>query len=338
MITLNRIAAIVEGVVLGDGDYEIRFIHSLEQATRDSISFFGDQKKQQQLQDTRAGAVLIAQGNVDLYGGNKIVVANPYLAYARISKLFKQYPRHRPTGIDNSAIVASDVKLANGVCIGTYSSVEQGTTIGEQVVLGNGVTIGEQVEIGDHTVIEDQVVVAHGCRIGKRCCISPGVVIGASGFGYVPNQGGWEKIEQLGRVLIGDDVDIGAHTTIDRGALEDTKIGNGVKLDNQIQIAHNVEVGDNTIMAGGVGIAGSAKIGQRCKLGARVSILGHLEIADEVTVLSNSLVTNSIKTAGEYASMISVQPAKQWRKTAALIRRLDKLVGKVKQPGNDNVR
>ena len=333
MISLNRIADIVEGVVLGDGDYEIKFIHSLERATRDSISFFGDQKKKQQLEVTRAGAILITQEHVDLYAGNKIIVADPYLAYARISKLFKQYPRHRQAGIDDTAIIAANVKLGNSVCIGRYSTLEQGVKMGRRVVVGNGVNIGEQVEIGEHTVIEDQVVISHGCRIGKRCCISPGAVIGASGFGYAPNQGGWEKIEQLGSVLLGDDVDIGAHTTIDRGALQDTKIGNGVKIDNQVQIAHNVQVGDNTIMAGGVGIAGSAKIGQRCQLGARVSILGHLEIVDDVTVLSNSLVTNSIKTAGEYASMISVQPAKQWRKTAAIIRRLDKLVAETKKLG-----
>ena len=333
MISLNRIADIVEGVVQGDGDYEVRFINSLERATADSLSFFSDRRLARQLSDTQAGAVLMAKEHVGLYSGNKIIVADPHLAYARISKLFKPYPRHRQAGIDATAIIAAGAELENGVCIGRYSSVGPGAKMGHEVEVGNGVHIGEEVEIGAHTVIEDQVVIAHGCRIGKRCCISPGVVIGASGFGYAPNQGGWEKIEQLGGVLIGDDVDIGAHTTIDRGALEHTKIGDGVKLDNQIQIAHNVQVGDHTIMAGGVGIAGSAKIGKRCRLGARVSILGHLEIVDDVTVLSNSLVTNSIKSAGEYASMIAVQPAKQWRKTAAIIRRLDKLVAQVKKRG-----
>ena len=286
------------------------------------------------MQDTQAGAVLLAPAHVDWHVGNKITVTDPALAHARISKLFKRYPRHQPDRVDDTAIIAPHSTLGARVAIGCYATIAAGARIGNRVVIGNHVHIGEEVEIGDDTVIESQVVICNGCRIGKRCYISPGAVIGASGFGYVPHQGGWEKIEQLGGVLIGDDVDIGANTTIDRGALEDTRIGNGVKLDNQIHIAHNVQVGDNTIMAGGVGIAGSAKIGQRCQFGARVGILGHLEIVDDVTVLSSSLVTNSIKTSGEYGATISVQPAKQWRKTVAIIRRLDKLVEKIKKLEN----
>ncbi len=331
MISLQQIAEIVDGVVLGNGDYPIRFIHSLEHASRDSITFFGDRKKKQQLQNTQAGAVLISHEHADLYTGNKVIVTDPCLAHARISRLFKRYPCHQQVGVDDTARLASGTKLGNDLSIGRYVTIGQGVTLGDRVLIGNGVHIGEDVEIGDDTVIEDQVVICSGCRIGKRCCLSPAAVIGASGFGYARNQERWEKIEQLGAVLIGDDVDIGANTTIDRGTLDDTRIGDGVKLDNQILIAHNVQVGDNTIMAGGVGIAGSTEIGQRCQFAARVGILGHLKIADDVIVLSNSLVTHSIKTAGEYASTIAVQPAQQWRKTAALIRRLDKLVTKVKK-------
>ena len=330
MLSLHQIAVLVEGIVLGDGDYKVKHIHSLEYATRDSISFFADRKKQPQLLNTQAGAVLLAQPHIDLYDGNKIVVTDPALAHARISKLFKQYPQ-RQAGVDDTAIIDPSAKLGNAVCIGSYATIASGVRIGERVVIGNNVHVGAEVEIGDDTVIEAQVVICNGCRIGKRCCISPGVVIGASGFGYVLHQEIWEKIEQLGGVLIGDDVDIGANTTIDRGTLEDTRIGNGVKIDNQILIAHNVQIGNNSIMAGGVGIAGSAKIGQRCQLGARVGILGHLEIVDDVIVLADSLVTKSIKIAGDYASTLSAQPAKQWRKNLAIIHRLDKLVENVKK-------
>ena len=181
-----------------------------------------------------------------------------------------------------------------------------------------------------NTIIEDNVVICSGTRIGENCFLSPGVVLGASGFGYASDGPRWQKIEQLGIVVIGNNVDIGANTTIDRGALDNTVIGDGVKLDNQIQIAHNVTIGEHTIIAGCVGIAGSAKIGKRCKLGGRVAVLGHLELADDVTIMANSMVISSIKESGEYASAIGVQPIKKWLKTAALIRSLDKLTEKVK--------
>ncbi len=331
MILLSKIAEIVGGEIDGDPDCQIESIASLESATENSISFFSDPKKSKSLNSTQAAAILISRKNSGLFSGNKIIVNDAYLAYAQMSKLFKTYVTLSTPGIAKTAVVSDHSTVSKSAGIGEFVTISNGAKIGDNVVLGNCVNIGEGVEIDCDTIIEDQVVIYPGCRIGKRCTISSGAIIGSSGFGYAPNSNKWEKIEQLGSVVIGDDVDIGANTTIDRGALENTVVGNGVKLDNQIQIAHNVQIGENTIMAGCVGIAGSAQIGKCCKIGARVTILGHLEIADNVTVLSNSLVTNSIKSAGEYASSISVQPVNQWRKNAANIRRLDKLFDKVKQ-------
>ncbi len=326
MIELGRIAEVVDGVVLGDPEHRVDSISSLEKATARAITFFSDPKLKRHLPACTAGAVLISPQDADLFSGNRVVVADPYLAYARISGLFR--PTRSRSGQKSvpSAWVADTASVDDSVVVGQFSTIDDQVKLGKGVVIGNSVHIGAGVVIGQDSVIEDQVVVGAGCLIGKRCHISSGAVIGASGFGYAPSADRWEKIEQLGAVRIGDDVDVGANTTIDRGALGYTIIENGVKLDNQIQIAHNVCIGENTIMAGCSAVAGSARIGRRCKIGGRVSILGHLEIVDDVTVMANSLVANSIRDAGEYASMITVQPVRKWRKNLAIIRQLDKLM------------
>ncbi|MCY3769788.1 MAG: UDP-3-O-(3-hydroxymyristoyl)glucosamine N-acyltransferase [Gammaproteobacteria bacterium] len=325
MYSLQRISDLVDGKVEGDHRFHVGEISSLGKATATSITFFTDLKKKGELKATRAGAVLISPDHAQWFPGNKVIVSNPYLAYARLSRVFRKNGFPEPAGIDGSALVADNCLIGDQVSIGSYSIISDRVRLGSHVVIGSGVRVHEEVSIGDHTVIESNAVISPGCRLGKRCHISPGVVIGSNGFGYAEDEGKWEKIEQLGGVEIGDDVDIGANTTIDRGALENTVIGNGVKLDNQIQIAHNVRIGDHTIMAGCSAIAGSTRIGRRCKIGGRVSILGHLQIVDDVTIYANGLVASSIKSAGEYASALPVQPARRWRKNAALIRRLDRL-------------
>ena len=325
MYSLQRISDLVNGKVEGDHRFNVEKISSLGNATATSITFFTGRKKKGELKATKAGAVLISPAHAQWFSGNKVIVSNPYLAYARLSQVFRKNGFSGPAGIDGSAVVADNCLLGDGVSVGSYSIISDRVRLGSHVVIGSGVRVEEEVTIGDHTVVESNVVISSGCRLGRRCYLSPGVVIGSSGFGYAPDEGKWEKIEQLGGVEIGDDVDIGANTTIDRGALENTVIGNGVKLDNQIQIAHNVRIGDNTIMAGCSAIAGSTRVGRRCKIGGRVSILGHLRIADDVTVYANGLVASSIDSPGEYASALPVQPVRQWRKNAALLRRLDKL-------------
>ena len=338
MVELSRIAEVVNGVVIGDSKHRVDSIKSLEKATDRSITFFSDPKLKHHLSACTAGAVLISPEYADLFSGNRVVVADPYLAYARISRLFRPARSRNRQNVDPSARVADTASLDGNVVIGKFSTIDDQVQLAKGVLIGNCVNIGPGVVVEQDSVIEDQVVIQAGCRIGKRCHISSGVVIGASGFGYAPSADRWEKIEQLGAVSIGDDVDIGANTTIDRGALENTIIENGVKLDNQIQIAHNVCVGENTIMAGCSAVAGSTRIGKRCKIGGRVAILGHLEIVDDVTILANSMVSNNIGETGEYASMITVQPVKQWRKNLAIIRQLDKLMrrmNRLEKPDHD---
>ncbi len=326
MIKLSRIAEVANGSVLGDPEYKVDSIRSLEEATARAITFFSDPKLKRHLSACTAGAVLISPQHAELFSGNRVVVADPYLAYARISGLFKPVRSCGGPAMAAEAWVADTACVDDSVVIGQFSTIDERVKLARGVVIGHSVHIGAGVVIGQDSVIEDQVVIQAGCRLGKRCHISSGVVIGASGFGYAQSADRWEKIEQLGSVRIGDDVDIGANTTIDRGALGHTILENGVKLDNQIQIAHNVCVGENTIMAGCSAVAGSVRIGRRCKIGGRVSILGHLEIVDDVTVMANSLIAKSVCNAGEYASMITAQPVRQWRKNLAIIRQLDKLM------------
>lgn len=329
MYTLLQIAEIVDGVVKGDDAFEVSSLKSLPNSGIDALSFCVDPAKNPALQDTNAGAVMLAPAYEDYFPGNKILVKDPYLAYARISSLFldsrKLHETESNQQCDSNSDVSHDAKLGENVVIGAFTTIGCQAEIANGTVIGNGVRIGNGVKIGSDCRIEDNVVISSRVVIGDRCYISPGAVVGSNGFGYAQDGEAWQRIEQLGRVLIGDNVDIGANTTIDRGALGDTIIGDGVKLDNQIQIAHNVEIGENTAIAGCVGIAGSAKIGKRCKIAGRAAILGHLNIADDVTILVNSTVTKSITQKGEYGSMIPVQTIAQWRKNLAIIRRLDKI-------------
>ena len=347
MPTLLEISQIVGGEVIGCNTVEITNISSLAESTSCSLSFFNDRRQTDRLMHSQAGAILLKSEHVDLFPGNKIVVADPYLAYAKVSQAFFSrrntsagWPKNRD--VDSlpgdqkthaTALISDRADVHQTALIGAFSVIGNDTVIGKNVTIGHHASIGAGVHIGENTVIDDHVTIYDGCRVGRRCHFSSGVVIGASGFGYAPDGEKWQKIEQLGSVRIGHDVDIGANTSIDRGALEDTIIGDGVKLDNHIQIAHNVQVGDNTVMAGCVAVAGSARIGQRCRFGGRVSILGHLEIVDDVTVYAGGFVANSIKKKGEYASMIPVQENSAWKKTVANIRRLNSLAKKLRTIG-----
>ena len=347
MLTLLEISEIVNGEVIGSDAVEITNISSLSEATSCSLSFFHDRRQADRLMRSQAGAILLKSEHADLFAGNKIVVDDPYLAYAKVTQAFSSrsvvwagWPRNRVVDsqlgdkkIHTTALVSDRANVHDTALIGAFSVVDNDAVIGKNVIIGHHVTIGTGVHIGENTVIDDRVTIYDGCSIGHRCHFSSGVVIGASGFGYAPDGEKWQKIEQLGSVRIGHDVDIGANTSIDRGALEDTVIGDGVKLDNHIQIAHNVQVGDNTVMAGCVAVAGSARIGQRCRFGGRVSILGHLEIVDDVTIYAGGFVANSIKKKGEYASMIPVQENSAWKKTVANIRRLNSLAKKLRTIG-----
>ncbi len=358
MIDLGRVASVAGGRVDGERDrgFRVKTISSLENAAGDALAFYADPRQESKLKATAAGAVMLRAEHAALFAGPKVIVADPYLAYARVSALFAPPPKAiaAADGVHPSAIVATSASVHAGAAIGPYTVIGEHSTIAPGVVIGGHVTVGEHCVLGRDTTLDHGVRLYPRTRIGERCHLASGVVIGAGGFGYVEDPdanadadgkganenenenetaGRWLRIEQLGGVVIGDDVDVGANTTIDRGAMDNTVIGNGVKLDNHIQIAHNVRVGDHTVMAGCVAVAGSAVIGRHCRLGGRAAILGHLEIADHVTVNADSFVAGSITEAGVYSSMLPVQPAAHWRKTVGHLHRLEGLAEKVKVLG-----
>jgi UDP-3-O-[3-hydroxymyristoyl] glucosamine N-acyltransferase len=313
-VALREIAGQLGGELLGDGELRIARIATLEGATPDAISFLANPKYRTQLATTRAGCVIVAPGMRDEAAarGAAIVTADPYLYYARLTQWWARIMRARPAaGIHPSAVV------------------DPGAQIAPDAVIGALCVIGADVRIGAGTRLAARVTVYDGCSVGARCIVHSGVVIGADGFGFAPVKadGGlrYEKIEQLGGVRIGDDVEIGANTCIDRGALDDTVIEDGVKLDNLIQVGHNVRIGANSAMAGCVGIAGSAVIGQRCTVGGGAIVLGHLTLADDVHISAASVVMRSIRQPGQYSGVFPIDDNAAWEKNAATLRQLHTL-------------
>ncbi|HEX5844610.1 MAG TPA: UDP-3-O-(3-hydroxymyristoyl)glucosamine N-acyltransferase, partial [Pseudomonas sp.] len=259
--TLGQLAEQLGATLRGAADKAITGLATLQEATADQLSFLANPQYRKFLGDCQAGAVLLTAADAEGYAGNALVVANPYLAYAQLSHLFDRKPKALP-GVHATAVVADDAMVDASASIGAYAVVESGAQIGAGVSIGAHCVVGARSQIGEGGWLAPRVTLYHDVRIGKRVVIQSGAVIGGEGFGFANEKGVWQKIAQIGGVSIGDDVEIGANTTIDRGALSDTLIGNGVKLDNQIMIAHNVQIGDNTAMAGCAGISGSTKIGK----------------------------------------------------------------------------
>ncbi|MCX7276817.1 MAG: UDP-3-O-(3-hydroxymyristoyl)glucosamine N-acyltransferase [Burkholderiales bacterium] len=313
-----RLGAIVEalgGELHGDADLAITGIAPLESAIASEIAFLSNPKYQQQLAHSQAGCVIVgpAQRDIALARGACIVADVPYLYFAKLTQLWKrQRVAGQAPGIHPSAVVDPSADIDPTATIGPLCVVERCARIGAGSVLKSRVTVGEY------------------CSVGARCLLHAGVVIGADGFGFAPNAGAWEKIEQLGAVRIGDDVEIGANTCIDRGALDDTVIGNGVKLDNLIQIGHNVQIGDHTAMAGCVGVAGSAHIGAHCTVGGGAIVLGHLTLADRVNISAATVVTRSISQPGHYTGMFPIDENSKWEKNAASLKQLHSLRDRLK--------
>lgn len=326
-VSLEDITSHCRGELIGNPRYRVSRLAGMAYADASSLGFIRDSAKNLPV-EWKPGAVLLRHQDREGIQGNRIIVDDPYLAYARVTELFR--PPGRPRTIHPTAIVEQRAVLGDGVRVGANSVIESGCEIGANVDIGHNVVLGEQTNVGADTVIESGVVLHRDTTLGERCYLSSGVVIGANGFGYAPHGTQWKKIYQLGAVTIGNDVDIGANTTIDRGSIDNTVIGDRVKLDNQIQIAHNVHVGDDTIMAGCVAVAGSAVIGKRCQIGGRASILGHLELIDDVILQAGAFVARSINEPGVYASMIPAQPARQWRKVVGYLGRLEQLARTVK--------
>ena len=302
--TLQQIAQRLGGRVVGESGILIRQVGSLERATREQITFLSNSKLKAKLAETRASAVILAPGDEKLTGLPRIVADNPYAYFARVSQLFN--PVVTQSGLHPSAVIAPSAKL------------------GRNVSLGAGCVVGENVVIGDDSCLYPRVVLYPGCTIGARVVIHAGAVIGADGFGLAPENGRWVKIPQIGAVRIGDDVEIGANTTIDRGALDDTVIEEGVKLDNQVQVGHNVRIGAHSAVAGCVGIAGSARIGRHVTIGGAAMIQGHIEIADHVHVSAGTLISRSLTKPGTYTGIYPFDEHDAWKRNAARLRRLAK--------------
>ena len=309
--TLAQIAFQLGGRITGDPGILIHQVGSLERAGHGQIAFLSNTRYRARLAGTGASAVVLAADAESLTALPRIVCDNPYSYFARVSQLFN--PRiTQPAGVHPSASVAPSARL------------------GARVSIGPGCTVGDGVTIGDDGCLYPGVVLYPGCRIGARAIIHSGVVVGADGFGIVNEGGRWLKIPQIGAVAIGDDVEIGANTTIDRGAMDDTVIGDGVKLDNQIQIGHNCRVGAHTAMAGCVAVAGSADIGSHCTIGAGALILGHLSICDHVHVSADTVISRSIRKPGTYTGMFPADDNESWARNTAVVRHLADLMDRVR--------
>lgn len=328
-IRLYALAAQLDAQLHGDGDIVITGVASMHSARSGQITFLSDSRYREQLTTTQASAVVVTEADLPYCKAAALVVKNPYLTYARMAQLMDTTPQPAQD-IAPSAVIADDAVLGRNVAIGANAVIESGAELGDGVVIGAGCFVGKHARIGAGSRLWANVTVYHRVELGAQCLIQSGAVIGSDGFGYANERGNWVKIPQLGTVRIGDRVEIGANTTIDRGAPDDTIIGDGVIIDNQCQIAHNVVIGDNTAVAGGVIMAGSLKIGRYCMIGGASVINGHMEICDKVTVTGMGMVMRPITEPGVYSSGIPLQPNKTWRKTAALVMSIDDMSKRLK--------
>jgi UDP-3-O-[3-hydroxymyristoyl] glucosamine N-acyltransferase len=326
-LTLAQLADCCEGRVVGTDTICLDGVTNLRDADQNKISLYSDKNYSDDLLSTRAGAVITSEILADHFPGNKLIVENPLLALARVINAFEIYaiPTQAAPKISDSARIAPSTKLGHRLAIAANAVVGENVVLGDDVSIGSGVIIGNDVNLGEQTRIDANVSIYDSCQLGKRCHVSSGTVIGSDGFGFAEtsNDKGpkWVAVPQIASVKIGDDVHIGANTTIDRGSLEDTVIADGVIIDNLVQIAHNVTIGRHTAIAGCAGIAGSARIGENCKIGGRASILGHIEICDDVVVFADSYVTKSILQPGIYSAAMPAMPLRQWHKVLARFRR-----------------
>ncbi len=329
MYRLDELVARLGGELIGDGATSVRRVATLDRAGPEDIAFLANPRYASSLASSAAAAVIVAPAAREGTSRPRIVVEDPYLYYARVAQLL--YPPGRPpVGVDLTARIESS--LPESVVVGPGASVAADVMLGEGVVVGPGCHIGQGTRIGANTRLHANATIYHECVIGEDCIVHSGAVIGSDGFGFARQRdGSWVKIPQVGRVVIGNDVEIGANTTIDRGAIDDTVIGDGVKLDNHIQIAHNVRIGDRTAIAGCVGIAGSTTIGERCMIGGQAGIIGHLRIADDVVISAGTLVTKSIRQAGVYTANLPLQEHAEWARNFAHLRHLDALNDRIRR-------
>jgi UDP-3-O-[3-hydroxymyristoyl] glucosamine N-acyltransferase len=327
-VTLREIVERLGGELIGDGGAPITAVGPLATATATTIAFLSNPQYVKQLASSAAGCVIVAPAFRDAAAtrGAAIVSDDPYLYFARLTQWWAERTRPAPArGTHPSAVIDPSARVGADVSVGAFAVIEAGVELADGVTVGAHAFIGHACRVGAATRLGPRTTLLFGTTIGARGIVHPGVVLGADGFGFAPSRGRWEKIEQLGSVVIGDDVEIGANTCIDRGALDDTIIGNGVKIDNLVQIGHNVRIGEHTAIAGCVGIAGSATIGAHCMLGGGVGISGHVTIADGVSITGATQVSRSIAKAGVYSGSFPFDDNASWEKNAATLRNLHAL-------------
>lgn len=335
----TRLGDLVErlgGRLIGDADKQVVGIAPLSDANASHITFLSNPKFRKQAAQTQAAALILSPADDEIVGseyvGTRIVTANPYAYFARAAQFFAARHAHAvPKGIHPTAAVDPQAEVSPAASIGPHVTIEAGARVGDDCVIGAGCFIGRDAVVGKGTLFHPRVTFLAGCRIGERGILHSGAVIGADGFGFANESGAWIKIPQTGAVDIGNDVEIGANTTVDRGALADTVIEEGVKLDNQIQIGHNCHIGAHTAMAGCVGVAGSAIIGKHCTFGGAAMVLGHLTITDNVHISSGSMVSRSIHEPGQYTGFYPLAKNAEWEKSAVIVRNLSSMREKIRE-------
>jgi UDP-3-O-[3-hydroxymyristoyl] glucosamine N-acyltransferase len=326
--SIGELSRLLGGELLGDPALTVSRIGPLESADEHTISFLAQARYQAQMLASQAGCVIVGSAMKDAAAarGATIVCPDPYLAFARLTQWWALQIRRAPLpGVHPSAVVEEGAFIHPSASVGALVFVARGASVSAGAVIGSQCHVGEASMVGEGTLLHAQVVLGAACRIGQRGIVHSGAVLGADGFGFAPTEGRWEKIEQLGGVAIGDDVEIGANTCIDRGALDDTVLEDGVKLDNLVQIGHNVRVGAHSAFAGCVGVAGSARIGRRCTAGGGAIILGHLQIVDDVHITAATVVSRSIHKPGQYSGAFPFDDNASWEKNAATLRQLHTL-------------
>ncbi|MEZ9370245.1 UDP-3-O-(3-hydroxymyristoyl)glucosamine N-acyltransferase [Shewanella sp. 10N.286.51.B2] len=328
-VTLKELGQLLGASVKGDDTLVITSVATLEDAASDQLSFLANSKYRAQLETSQAGAVLLSEKDAEDYSGNALVLKDPYVGFARVAQLLDTTPKVTK-GIHPSAQIDASAQLGENVAIGANAVIDTGVIIGNDVQIGAGSVIGEQSIIGSGCILKANVTFYHDVIVGQQCIFHSGCVIGSDGFGYANERGNWIKIPQTGGVRIGDNVEIGANTTVDRGALSHTEIHDGVIIDNQVQIAHNCVVGQNTAIAGTSFLAGSATLGKYCIIGGGSGIAGHLKVADGTHVSGSTNVTSEIRKPGLYSSATIAMDNKSWRRNTVRFRHLDELFNRVK--------
>lgn len=327
-MTLGEVAAELGARLVGDSELKVGGLGTIRSAVDGDLTFLANPRYRTYLANTRATAVLCTEDQAPECPVAAIVVADPYLAFARISHFFDDAPRFQP-GIHDRALVSPEADVDETAFIGPNVIVEPGASIGPNVQVMANCYVGARAVLGKGVRLWPNVTIYHGVRIGERSIIHAAAVIGSDGFGYAHDGNAWNKVAQVGAVRVGADVEIGAGTTIDRGAIGDTVIGDGVILDNQVHVAHNVEIGEHTACAAKVGISGSTKIGRHCMLAGMVGVAGHLEITDGVQILGMTLVSRSVTESGVYGSALQIDKQKRWQRNVARFRHLDELYRRV---------